>query len=367
MLGCFGGMAAEPAKRPSLIFDDITKTVGCTPVVKINKLAPEGIEMYAKLEYFNPLSSVKDRLANAIIEDAEEQGLLGHGGTVVEATSGNTGIALAMVCAQRGYQFVSVMAASFSVERRKVMRALGAKVIITPAPLGGTGMVKKAEELAEKHGWLLARQFEAKCNAAYHEKTTGPEILEAFSGRKLDYWVTGYGTGGTFAGAGKAIKNSRPDVQVVLSEPAAAPMVSSGIEQERKEVMGQFGAPNAAHPQWKPHPIQGWAPNFIPKVCEDGLKGKIHDDIVLVEGKAAMDCALNLMKKEGIFCGTSGGGTFAAALEVANKAPKGSVILFMIPDTAERYLSTPLFAEVEEKMTPEEIELGKTTATPILE
>jgi cysteine synthase A len=369
-MSCFEGLTkGSNKKRTCLIYDDITKTVGCTPIVKINKIAPPGVEVYAKLEYFNPLSSVKDRLANAIIEDAEAKGLLGPGknNTVVEATSGNTGIALAMVCAQRGYNFVAVMAASFSVERRKVMRALGARVVITPAPLGGTGMVKKAEELAEKHGFLLARQFETAANPAYHEKTTGPEILEAFEGKKLDYWVTGYGTGGTFTGAGRAMKKARPDLKVVLSEPTAAPLVSSGVPQERKEVLGEFGAPAAGHPKWTAHPIQGWTPNFIPNVCQMGLDSKVHDEIVLVDGKDAMATALRLMKEEGIFCGTSGGATMATALEVAKKAPPGSVILAMIPDTAERYLSTPLFAAVEEKMTPEEIELGKTTATPIID
>jgi len=364
-MSCFEGITKGSKKRQCFIFDDITKTVGCTPVVRINKLAvPEGVELYAKLEYFNPLSSVKDRLANAIIEDAEAKGLLTVGeSTIVEATSGNTGIALAMVCAQRGYNFVAVMAASFSVERRKVMRSLGAKVIVTPAALGGTGMVKKAEELAEKHGWHLARQFETDANAAYHEKTTGPEILEAFQCKKLDYWVTGYGTGGTFTGAGKALKKALPNIKIVLSEPDAAPLVTSGVEQERKEVLGVHGAPAAAHPAWKPHPIQGWTPNFIPKVCEAGLKAKTHDSIELVSGKESIDTALKLMKEEGIFCGTSGGATMAAALKVCAKAPKGSVVLCMIPDTAERYLSTPLFAEVEDKMTAEEIELGKSTET----
>jgi cysteine synthase A len=363
-MSCFEGITKGGKKRQCLIYDDITKTVGCTPVVKINKLAPEGVELYAKLEYFNPLSSVKDRLANAIIEDGEAKGLLKPGkSTIVEATSGNTGIALAMVCAQRGYNFVAVMAASFSVERRKVMRALGAKVIVTPAPLGGTGMVKKAEELAEKHGWHLARQFETDANAAYHEKTTGPEILEAFRGKKLDYWVTGYGTGGTFTGAGKALKKALPNIKVVLSEPDVAPLVTSGVEQERKEVLGLHGAPAGAHPAWKPHPIQVWTPNFIPKVCDAGLKAKTHDSIELVSGKEGIDTALKLMKEEGIFCGTSGGATMAAALKVCEKAPKGSVVLCMIPDTAERYLSTPLFAEVEEKLTAEEIELGKSTET----
>merc|ERR1719181_1492035 len=339
------------------IYEDITKTIGHTPVVKLNKLAPAGVHLYAKLEFFNPLSSVKDRLAIAIIEDAEKRGLLKPGGTVVEATSGNTGIALAMVCAQRGYNFVATMAASFSTERRKVMRMLGAKVIVTPAPLGGTGMVLKAEELAEKHGWFLARQFETDANPAYHAQTTGPEILSDFAGRRLDYWVTGYGTGGTFHGAGKVIKQARPDTKIILSEPVNAALITSGVKQERKEVLGKFGAPAKGHPAWTPHPIQGWTPNFIPKITEDGLDMKLEDEIILVDGNQAMKTATDLARMEGIFCGTSGGATVATALEVAKKAPQGSVILAMVPDTAERYLSTPLFAEIDAEMNPEELEI----------
>merc|ERR1712151_781119 len=336
-------------------------------VVKVNRLAPAGVELYVKCEYFNPLSSVKDRLAKAIIEDAERSGKLKPGSTVIEATSGNTGIALAMVCAQRGYQFVSTMAASFSVERRKVMRMLGAKVIITPAPLGGTGMVRKAEELAEKHGWYLARQFENEANPAYHAQTTGPEILTDFAGRRLDYWVTGYGTGGTFLGAGKVIKQARPDVKIVLSEPKAAPLITSGTKQERKEVLGKFGAPASGHPAWTPHPIQGWTPNFIPKITEDALNLKLADEIILTDGQVAMDTAMKLAQMEGIFCGTSGGATVATALEVCNKAPKGSVVLAMIPDTAERYLSTPLFADIDAEMNSEELEIASSTPSAQLE
>lgn len=345
------------------IYSDITKTIGSTPVVKINKMAPADVDLYVKLEYFNPLGSVKDRLAIAIIDDAERRGLLKAGGTVVEATSGNTGIALAMVCAQRGYNFVSTMAASFSVERRKVMRMLGAKVIVTPAPLGGTGMVKKAEELAETHGYYLARQFENDANPEYHAQTTGPEILSDFAGRRLDYWVTGYGTGGTFHGAGKVIKQARPDVKIILSEPAAAPLVTSGTKQERKEVMGKWGAPASGHPAWTAHPIQGWTPNFIPKVCEDGLDMKLHDEVILQDGKEAMETARALARKEGIFCGTSGGATVASALKVCEKAPKGSTVLAMVPDTAERYLSTPLFEMIDAEMNEEELALSKSTPT----
>merc|ERR1719440_1174119 len=343
------------------IYDDITKTIGSTPVVKLNRMAPEGCKLYAKLEYFNPLSSVKDRLAIAIIDAAEKRGKLKPGSTVVEATSGNTGISLAMVCAQRGYNFVATMAASFSVERRKVMRMLGAKVIVTPAPLGGTGMVLKAEELAEKHGWYLAWQFENEANPAYHAQTTGPEILSDFAGRRLDYWVTGYGTGGTFQGAGKVIKKARPDVKIVLSEPANAPLVTSGTKQERKEVLGKWGAPASGHPAWTAHPIQGWTPNFIPKVTEDGLDLKIVDEVILQDGKEAMETARNLARMEGIFCGTSGGATAATALKVCEKAPKGSTVLAMVPDTAERYLSTPLFELIDAEMDEEELKLSKST------
>lgn len=238
---------------------------------------------------------------------------------------------------------------------------LGAHVIITPAPLGGTGMVLKAEELAAKHGWLLARQFENEANPAYHAQTTGPEILSDFAGRQLDYWVTGYGTAGTFQGVGKVLKQARPDVKIILSEPEAAPLITSGIKQERKEVLGQWGAPAVGHPAWTAHPIQGWTPNFIPKICEDGLDLKLHDEIVLVDGKSALDTAMKLARMEGIFCGTSGGATVATALKVCEKAPKGSVVLAMIPDTAERYLSTPLFAGIDAEMNDEEIEISRST------
>jgi len=343
------------------LYNNICETVGTTPTVKVNRLAPANVNLYVKCEFFNPLSSVKDRLAIAIIEDAEQKGELKPGGTVVEATSGNTGIALAMVCAQRGYNFVCTMAASFSVERRKVMRMMGAKVVVTPAPLGGTGMVLKAEELAEKHGWFLARQFENEAGPAYHAKTTGPEILKDFEGKNLDYWVTGYGTGGTFAGAGKVMKEARPNMKIILSEPKTAALLTSGIKQERKEVLGKFGAPASGHPAWNPHPIQGWTPNFIPKVTEDGMAMKLADEILLVDPQEAMKTSMDLAKYEGIFCGTSGGATVATALEVAKKAPDGSTIVAMIPDTAERYLSTPLFGDIDADMNQEEMELSKST------
>jgi len=358
-------IATSPARRD--IYEDVTAAIGNTPVIKVNRLAPAGVNLYVKCEFFNPCSSVKDRLAKAIIEDAERRGALKPGGTVVEATSGNTGIALAMVCAQRGYNFVSTMAASFSVERRKVMRMLGAKVIVTPAPLGGTGMVLKAQELAEKHGWYYARQFENEANPAYHAQTTGPEILSDFAGRGLDYWVTGYGTGGTFQGAGKVMKMARPDLKIILSEPKAAPLITSGEKQERMEVLGQYGAPAKGHPAWTPHPIQGWTPNFIPKITEDGLNLKLEDEVILVDGKEAIDTAMQLARKEGIFCGISGGATVATALQVCKKAPQGSTVLAMIPDTAERYLSTPLFADIDSEMDASELEIAKSTPSAILE
>jgi len=345
------------------IYGNIAETIGQTPIVKVNKIAPEGVNLYVKLEYFNPMSSSKDRLAKAIVEAAEKSGELKPGGTVVEGTSGNTGIALAMVCSQRGYGFVAVMADSFSVERRKIMRALGAKVVLTPKSVGGTGMVKKAEELAAKNGWFLARQFETDANAASNKKTTGPEITAAFQrrGLKLDYWVSGYGTGGTFAGTGAHLKEASPETKIILTEPKSAALVSSGTKQERKEVLGMFGAPADAHPAWTAHPIQGWTPNFIPKVCEDGLH--LKDDVVLVDGKDAMATSLNLAKMEGIFCGISGGATVQAALEVCKTAPKGSNVLAMIPDTAERYLSTPLFDAIEAEMNEEEKAIFASTPT----
>jgi cysteine synthase A len=307
-----------------MIHEDILGTIGNTPIVKINRLAPSGVTMYVKCEAFNPLSSVKDRLAIGIIEDAERRGTIKPGQTVVEATSGNTGIALAMVCAVKGYPFVAIMSDNFSVERRKLMRALGAKVILTPAAERGTGMVKKAEELAEKNGWFLARQFENPANPEYHRNTTGPEILRDFAGKRLDYWVTGYGTGGTLTGAGQILKTARPDIKIVVTEPEGAALL--------------------AGKEWKPHKIQGWTPDFIPAV----LDREIYDEIVLVTDLEARDAARELASKEGIFCGISSGGTLAAARKVAEKAPKGSVILAMLPDTGERYLSTILFEGIAE-------------------
>ena len=307
-----------------MIYNNILETIGNTPVVRLNRMAPSHIEMFVKVESFNPLASVKDRLAFAIINDAEQRGEIKPGQTVVEATSGNTGIALAMVCAAKGYPFVATMAESFSIERRKIMRGLGAKVILTPAAERGTGMVKKAEELAAEHGWFLARQFENEANPAYHRNTTGPEILRDFAGRRLDYWVTGYGTGGTMTGAGEVLKAARPEVRIIATEPAAASLLAGA--------------------EWAPHKIQGWTPDFIPDV----LNRDVYDELFAVDDDRAIAVSQELAAKEGIFTGISSGATLATALEVADAAPKGSVILAMLPDTGERYLSTPLFEGVNE-------------------
>ncbi|MBT8095986.1 MAG: cysteine synthase A [Woeseia sp.] len=307
-----------------MIYDSILETIGDTPVVRLQRLAPAHVRMYVKVESFNPMASVKDRLALAIITDAEQRGALQPGQTVIEATSGNTGIALAMVCAARGYPFVAVMAESFSVERRKIMRGLGAKVILTPAAERGSGMVKKAAALAEQHGWFLARQFENPANPAYHRNTTGPEILKDFAGRRLDYWVTGYGTGGTMTGAGEILKAARPDIRIVATEPAGAALLAGD--------------------DWHPHKIQGWTPDFIPAV----LNRDIFDELVPVSDDESIATARRLGAEEGIFVGISAGGTVAAALHVAAKAAKGSVLLAMLPDTGERYLTTPLFEGVND-------------------
>ena len=312
-----------------MIYDSILNTIGRTPVVRINRLAPADVTMYVKCEFFNPLASVKDRLAIAIIEDAERSGALKPGQTVVEATSGNTGIALAMVCAAKGYPFVATMVETFSVERRKIMRMLGAKVILTPAAERGSGMVRKAEELAKKHGWFLARQFENEANPAYHRQTTGPEILSDFAGRRLDVFVTGWGTGGTLTGAGEMIRLARPEVKIVVTEPAGASLLQGK--------------------EFKPHKIQGWTPDFVPKV----LNRSVPHEILPVTDEEAIAAARSLAAREGIFCGISSGGTFAAALKLAEKAAKGSVILAMLPDTGERYLSTPLFEGISDAGDPE--------------
>lgn len=339
------------------IHENILGTIGNTPVVKINKLAPEGVNLYVKIEAFNPMGSVKDRLALGIIEDAEKSGTLKPGQTVIEATSGNTGIALAMVCAQRGYPLVVTMAESFSVERRKLMRFMGAKVVLTPAPLKGSGMVQKAKELAEKNGWFLTRQFENEANANIHSSTTAPEILAAFEGKKLDYWVTGYGTGGTLKGVARVFKESSPDTKVIVCEPEVASLLSSGVEQKRNE----DDSPAESHPSFSPHPIQGWTPDFIPKLTSDSMESDNDKKLITVTAPRALECARNLAIQEGIFVGISAGATLAAALEIAESADQGSNILAMLPDTGERYLSTPLFEHIEADMTDEEKELSAST------
>jgi cysteine synthase A len=340
-------------------FASIVETVGNTPVVRINKLAPVGVDLYVKIEAFNPLSSVKDRLALGVIEAAEKDGTLKPGQTVIEATSGNTGIGLAMVCAAKGYPLVVTMADSFSVERRRLMRFLGAKVILTPAAAGGTGMVQKAVELAKKHGWFMTRQFENEANADMHSRTTAAEILRDFDGQRLDYFVTGFGTGGTLKGVGRILRKERPETKIILAEPAEAPMVASGTKQERNE----DGSPASRHPSWKPHPIQGWSPDFIAKLTGDAVDAGYVDRVITVSGPDAMKWSRQLAAKEGIFVGPSSGASFGAAIEVCNGAEKGSVVLCMLPDTAERYLSTPLFAEILPEMNEEEQAIAKSTPT----
>jgi len=323
-------------------FESILGTVGNTPVVKINRLAPQGVNLYVKVEAFNPLGSVKDRLALGVIEDAERSGQLKPGQTVIEATSGNTGIGLAMVCAAKGYPLVVTMAESFSVERRKLMRFLGAKVILTPAPKRATGMLEVAVALAKKHGWFLTRQFENEANADMHTRTTAREIIRDFENQRLDYWVTGFGTGGTLKGVARVLKKERPETKIIVCEPADAPMLGSKAPQPA----------SGSHPSWKPHPMQGWSPDFLPKLTSDAA-GMV-DRILTVAGPDAMKCSRDLAQKEGIFVGITAGATFSAALEVCKSAAKGATILAMLPDTGERYLSTPLFADVPADMTEEE-------------
>ena len=307
-----------------MIYNNILETIGSTPVVRLNRIGPEHTTIFVKIESFNPMASVKDRLAFAIIDDAEKRGLLKPGQTVVEATSGNTGIALAMVCAARGYPFVATMVETFSVERRRVMKALGAKVILTPAAERGTGMVRRAEALANKHGWFLARQFENEANPAFHRQTTGPEILRDFAGKRLDYWVSGWGTGGTLTGAGEMLRLARPDVKIIVTEPEGASLLGGK--------------------EWKPHKIQGWTPDFVPAV----LNREVFDEVVTVTDEESRDCSRLLATQEGILVGISAGGTLAAALKVAERAEPGSVLLAMLPDTGERYLSTFLFEGIDD-------------------
>ncbi|MEM9232759.1 MAG: cysteine synthase A [Pseudomonadota bacterium] len=342
------------APRNGLLHEDIISTVGNTPCIRINRLSPDGITIYVKAEFFNPAASVKDRLAMSIIEQAERSGALKPGQTVVEATSGNTGIGLAMVCAAKGYPFVCTMVETFSVERRQLMRYLGAKVVLTPKEEKGFGMVKKARDLAEKNGWFLASQFETRANADIHEQTTGPEIVRDFAGERLDYWVTGFGTGGTVTGVSRVLRKERPGTRIILSEPDLAPMVASGTAQNRRE----DGAASGSHPAWTPHPIQGWSPDFIPLVLQESIDNQYYDELMPVSGAEGMEWARKLAAQEGILTGISGGSTFAVARRVAEKAEPGSVILCMLPDTAERYLSTPLFEPYGADMNEEEAALA---------
>jgi cysteine synthase A len=339
------------------LYANILETVGNTPVVRINRLAPPGVDLYVKVEAFNPLGSVKDRLALGVIEAAEASGELKPGQTVIEATSGNTGIGLAMVCAQKGYPLVVTMAETFSVERRRLMRFLGAKVILTPAAERAVGMIRKTEELARTHGWFMTRQFENEANADMHSKTTAREIIDDFAGERLDYWVTGFGTGGTLKGVARVLAKERPDTKIVVCEPQDAPMLTSGEGQERHP----DGTPASAHPQWKPHPMQGWSPDFIPKLTGDAVAtGAIHK-LVRVPGPEALRCSRELATHEGIFVGITSGATFAGALQVCAEAAPGSTILCMLPDTGERYLSTPLFADIPADMTEEEVAISRST------
>ena len=339
------------------LYDSILDTVGDTPTIRVNNLGPDGVQIYVKAEFFNPAASVKDRLALNIIEAAERSGELKPGQTVVEATSGNTGIGLAMVCAQKGYPLVVTMADSFSVERRRLMRMLGAKVVLTPRAQKGTGMYNKAVELAREHGWFLARQFETEANADIHESTTAQEILGDFAGGRLDYVVTGYGTGGTVSGLARVLRRERPDTKIILTEPANAALVSSGTPQER----GEGNAPAASHPAFEPHPIQGWTPDFIPFVLQEALDNGGYDELIPIPGAAGMEWARKLAAKEGILTGVSGGSTFAVAMQIAERSQPGTVILAMLPDTGERYLSTPLFQDIPEDMDDAERALSEST------
>ena len=338
-------------------FSNILETIGNTPVVRINRLAPPGVNLYVKVEAFNPLGSVKDRLALGVIEAAEKSGALKPGQTVLEATSGNTGIGLAMVCAAKGYPLVLIQAEPFSVERRKLMRFLGAKVVITPAAERAVGMVRKMEELAAKHGWFMPRQFENEANPDFHSRTTAREIVDDFAGERLDYWVTGFGTGGTLKGVARVLRKERPETKVIVCEPEDAQLLGSGIAQTLKP----DGTPAAAHPSFKPHPMQGWTPDFIPKLTSDAVDMKLIDRILPISGPDAIRCAKELATKEGIFVGITSGATFAGALKVASQADNGATILAMLPDTGERYLSTPLFADIAADMNEEELAISRST------
>jgi len=337
--------------------DSILETIGNTPVVRINKLGPSHVNLFVKIEAFNPLGSVKDRLALGVIEDAERTGALKPGQTIVESTSGNTGIGLAMVCAQKDYPLVITMSETFSVERRRLMRFLGAKVILTPGAERSTGMINKAAELAQKHGWFMTRQFENQANPDYHSKTTAQEILHDFDGEALDYWVTGYGTGGTLNGVASVLAKERPDTKIVVCEAEEAPVLSSGLAQEKDA----DGAPVGTHPAYNPHPLQGWGPNFISRLTGNAVDMGVIHQVVTIAEEDAIRCSQELARKEGIFVGITSGATFAGALKICADAPDNSSILCMLPDTGERYLSTPLFDDIPAEMTDEEIDLSRTT------
>lgn len=355
-----GAMTAGPhrvTQGRGRLYDSVLDTIGDTPAIRINRLGPPGVEIYVKAEFFNPAGSVKDRLALSIIEEAERDGRLKPGQTVVEATSGNTGIGLAMVCAARGYPLVVTMADSFSVERRKLMRMMGARVVLTPRAEKGLGMYRKAVELAETNGWFLARQFETEANARIHENTTAREILADFRGRRLDYWVTGYGTGGTVTGVGRVLRRERPETRIVLSEPANAQLLGSGQVQAR----GADRSPAQSHPAFEPHPIQGWTPDFIPHVLQEAVDDRLYDELIPVAGADGIAWARRLAQQEGILTGVSGGATFAIAMRVAEGAEPGTTILCMLPDTGERYMTTPLFEGIPEEMTEEEVALSRST------
>ncbi len=339
------------------LFESVVDTIGDTPCIRVNALAPEHVKLYVKAEFFNPAASVKDRLAISIIEEAEARGDLKPGQTVVEATSGNTGIGLAMVCAAKGYPLVVTMADSFSIERRKLMRFFGAKVVLTPRAEKGFGMYQKAVELAQANGWFLARQFETADNALVHEKTTAREIIADFDGERLDYWVTGYGTGGTVTGVARVLRKERPDTKIILSEPANAQIVGSGVAQGRDD----SGSPAHSHSAFEPHPVQGWTPDFIPLVLQEAIDEGYYDELIPVPGPVGIEWSQKLAREEGIFTGVSGGATFAIAMQIAEKSEAGSVILCMLPDTGERYLSSPLFESIEEEMTEDEIALSLST------
>lgn len=339
------------------LYHSVIDTIGNTPCIELNKLAPSHVRLFVKAEFFNPAGSVKDRLAVNIIEEAERSGELKPGQTVVEATSGNTGIGLAMVCAAKGYPLVVTMADSFSVERRKLMRFFGAKVVLTPRAEKGFGMYRKAKELAEKNGWFLARQFENPANSEIHENTTAREIVSDFSKCGLDYFVSGYGTGGTLTGVARALRREMPDTTIVTGEPTNAPMLSSGVEQLRDE----DNSPLESLSTFNPHPVQGWTPDFIPQVLQESIDGGYYDKIVQVTGPESIEMTRRLAREEGILSGISGGASLAIALKVAEEAAPGSIILCMLPDTGERYLSSPLFEDIADDMSGDEIELSRST------